>query len=54
VVWEDPREGAIKGNVDSPTFTGASMMGGGESLLQRSKMLVHNVLKVAEEGMEFY
>jgi hypothetical protein len=54
VVWEDPREGAIRGNVDSPTFAGASIMGGGESFLQRPKMLVHNVLKIAEESMELY
>jgi hypothetical protein len=54
VVWEDPREGAIGGYVDSPTSTGASMMEGGESLLQRLKMLVHNVLKIAEESMELY
>jgi hypothetical protein len=54
VVWEDPREGAIGGNIDSPTFTGASMMGGGESLLQRPKMLVHNMLKITKEGVELY
>jgi hypothetical protein len=54
VVWKDPREGAIRGNVDAPTFAGASIVGGGESLLQRSKMLVHNMLKITKEGVELY
>jgi hypothetical protein len=54
VVWEDPREGAIRGNIDSPTFAGASIMGGGESFLQRPKVLVHNMLKITKEDVELY
>jgi hypothetical protein len=54
VVWEDPREGNIRRNVDSPTDTGASIVEGGESLLQRSKILVHNMLKVVKEVVELY
>jgi hypothetical protein len=46
VVWEDPREGAVRRDVDSPTFTGASIVGGGESLLKRPQMLIHNLLKI--------
>ena len=52
VVWEDPRECAVGRNVDSPTAAGASIVGDGESLLQRSKMLVHNVLKITKEAMK--
>jgi hypothetical protein len=54
VIWEDPREGTIRGEVDSPTCTGVSIVGGGESLLQRPKMFVHNMLKIAKEGVELY